>query len=590
MMVKGMRPGSIINHCRVLVCLGFVALAPVAAWAATEMAGDVPAQATLLPDRLDLNSMSQGRATTLDEDYAATQQQYKLSSPNKLNIKLDDLLAEHPGQVLAPTGVEHGLTIADVRARALRNNLSLKVVQFDPQIAQSVLGAERAKFDNIIYASLRRTRENRPLTSGDIVQLKAEDASLDGQLVKLNKAEQQIDYLDGEAGIAIPLRTGGTVRVSTPFERKLTEGALGTDEYRRATRFSISQPLLRNAGIKVNEASIRIADLDRQAVDASTRLQSIRVIALIDKAYWDLYAAWAELEVRQQQYELAARNLEMVRRKVQEGLVASIEASRAEIGVSDRIEALIMAKTRLQLSQRQLQFLLNDPQYTFEGHALIRPQSEPILVHYEFDRDRLVDSAMQGRLELLELELKLAADLNKIEYLQNQTLPLFTLDYSYGALSAGANSLSQAYNSPFDNRFNDWSVGLRFELPMTNEVRRNQLQQAVQQRMQRLATKELQVLTVKREIHDGVDRAEQHWQRMIAARQQVMLAGVNYDGELKQFNEGLRNMTEVLEMLSRLGESQIKEIRALVDYQVALIDVAYTTGTLLGYGQIEFGS
>lgn len=551
-------------------------------------------QPITLPERIDLDAMSVGKES-LEQSTSNTQQQYKLSAPQKLNIKLDDVLnapVAPQAQVpqLALNGVEHGLTLADVRARALQNNLSLKVVQFDPQIAQSALGAERAKFDNIIYASLKRSRENRPLTSGDIVQLKAEDADLDGQLVKLNKAEQQIDYLDGEAGIAIPLRTGGTVRVSTPFERKLTEGSLGTDEYRRATRFSISQPLLRNAGVKVNEASIRIADLDRQAVDAKTRLQSIRIVSLIDKAYWDLYAAWAELDVRRQQYDLAARNLEMVRRRVEEGLVASIEASRAEIGVSDRIEALIIAKTRLQLSQRQLQFLLNDPQYTMEGQAMIRPQSEPILVHYEFETDKLIASAMQGRLELLELELKLAADINKIDYLQNQTLPLFTLDYSYGALSAGTSSLSRAYDSPFDNRFSEWSVGLRFELPMTNEARRNQLQQAVQQRMQRLATKELQVLTVKREIHDGVDQAEQHWQRIIAARQQVMLASVNYDGELKQFNEGLRNMTEVLEMLSRLGESQIKEIRAMVAYQAALIDIAYTTGTLLGYGQVELGS
>ncbi len=551
-------------------------------------------QPITLPERIDLDAMSVGKES-LEQSTSNTQQQYKLSAPQKLNIKLDDVLnapVAPQAQVpqLALNGVEHGLTLADVRARALQNNLSLKVVQFDPQIAQSALGAERAKFDNIIYASLKRSRENRPLTSGDIVQLKAEDADLDGQLVKLNKAEQQIDYLDGEAGIAIPLRTGGTVRVSTPFERKLTEGSLGTDEYRRATRFSISQPLLRNAGVKVNEASIRIADLDRQAVDAKTRLQSIRIVSLIDKAYWDLYAAWAELDVRRQQYDLAARNLEMVRRRVEEGLVASIEASRAEIGVSDRIEALIIAKTRLQLSQRQLQFLLNDPQYTMEGQAMIRPQSEPILVHYEFETDKLIASAMQGRLELLELELKLAADINKIDYLQNQTLPLFTLDYSYGALSAGTTSLSRAYDSPFDNRFSEWSVGLRFELPMTNEARRNQLQQAVQQRMQRLATKELQVLTVKREIHDGVDQAEQHWQRIIAARQQVMLASVNYDGELKQFNEGLRNMTEVLEMLSRLGESQIKEIRAMVAYQAALIDIAYTTGTLLGYGQVELGS
>ncbi len=538
----------------------------------------------------DPETYSDAKAQTLDEGFAESQEKFNLLKP-KLRIDLKEALAE--GRQLSVDIDEtkkQGVSIADIRARALKNNLSLQIVQFDPQIAQSVLGAEQAKFDNIIYASLRRSRENIPRSSGDIINVKSTDPLLNEQLVKLGLAEQQIDYLDGEAGIAIPLRTGGVVTLSTPFERKLTSGALGSDEYRRATRFSISQPLLRNAGREVNEASIRIAELGKQAVDAKTRLQSIRVLSVIDKAYWDLYAAWAELEVRHQQYELATGNLAMVRRMIEEGLVASIEGSRAEIGVSDRIEALIVARTRLQMSQRQLKFLLNDPQYGMEAEVMIRPESDPILLRYEFDRDRLVTLAMQDRLDLLELELQLAADLNQIQYLENQTLPLFTLDYSYGALSTANDSLSGAYRNPFDNRFNDWSVGLRFELPMTNEVRRNQLQQAVQQRMQRLTTKELQQLTVKREIYDALDQTEQQWQRIITSRQQAMLAGVNYEAELKQFNEGLRNMTEVLEMLSRLGEAQVKEIRAVVDYQVSLIDLAYTTGTLLGYSKVEFGN
>ena len=47
-------------------------------------------------------------------------------------------------------------------------------------------------------------------------------------------------------------------------------------------------------------------------------------------------------------------------------------------------------------------------------------------------------------------------------------------------------------------------------------------------------------------------------------------------------------MTEVLETLTRLGEAQIKEVRAISDYQIALIDIAYATGTLLGYSKVQF--
>ncbi|HSF71878.1 MAG TPA: TolC family protein, partial [Methylotenera sp.] len=97
-----------------------------------------------------------------------------------------------------------------------------------------------------------------------------------------------------------------------------------------------------------------------------------------------------------------------------------------------------------------------------------------------------------------------------------------------------------------------------------------------------------QELTVKKEIYDALDQVDQQWQRILAARQQVLIAGINYDAELKQFNEGLRTMTEVLETLTRLGEAQIKEVRAISDYQISLVDTAYATGTLLGYSKFSF--
>jgi outer membrane protein TolC len=353
-------------------------------------------------------------------------------------------------------------------------------------------------------------------------------------------------------------------------------------------RFSVSQPLLRDAGVAVNEASINIAMLDQNATQARTRLQSIRVIAMIDKAYWALNQAWTELDIRRQQYEYASQNLAMVQRRVKEGLSAAIEVNRAEFGVTDRIEQLIVANTNLKLAQRQLKFLLNDAAMPIDGDTGISPTTNPELLHYSFDREKLLNLAITNRLELLETELKLTEDALRVDYLKNQTLPLFTIDYSYGALSNSAGSFGGAYGNTLNGDFNDWYVGFSFEMPVTNEARKARLSRAVEQRLQRLSTKQLQEMTIKREINDSLDVVEQHWQRIIAARQQVGIAGMNYDAELKQFKEGLRTMTEVLEMLTRLGDAQIREIRAITDYQVALIDLSFATGTLLGYSNISF--
>lgn len=486
--------------------------------------------------------------------------------------------------LLKETGLQ--LSIAEVRSRALKNNLSLKVFQYDPVIAQTVVREEEAKFDKIIFAYAKYGDKDSPAFSGDNVEFKSNNPALDAQRLKIDIQEQEKQNLMLEAGIKVPLRTGGTVTLSSPFNRKVTDGQFSSKEYQSALQFSFSQPLLRDAGVRVNEASIQIAAYEQQATQLKTRLQSIRVVAMVDKAYWDLYQAWGELDVRRQQFELANQNLGMVKRRVDEGLTAAIELNRAEIGVADRMEALIIAETNLKLAQRQLQFLIND--INNDTSQAFIPVTPPNLLKFEFDRSKLLSDAQQGRIELLEQEVKLAADLTKIDYLENQTLPLFTLDYQYGALSNTLNSMGDTYRGVLNGQFSDWSVGLKFEMPLTNEARKARLENAVQQRLQRLTTRELQELTVKREIFDALDKVDQNWQRIIAARQQVLIAGLNYDAELKQFSEGLRTMTEVLETLTRLGEAQVKEIRAITDYQVALIDTAYATGTLLGYSKLNF--
>jgi len=223
-----------------------------------------------------------------------------------------------------------------------------------------------------------------------------------------------------------------------------------------------------------------------------------------------------------------------------------------------------------------------------DSATILVPTTRPTLVSFDFDRDQLVKQAQAQRLELLELELKLAADLTKVDYLRNQTLPLFMLDYSYASLGRNTNSFESAIGQAFSGDYSDWSVGLRMEYPIGNEQRLARLERAVNERLQRLTTRQLRELTVQREIYDALDTLQQNWQRIVAARQNVLVAGINYDAELKQFNEGLRTMTEVLETLTRLGDAQVREIRAVTDYQIALIDLSFATGTLLGYSRVDF--
>jgi hypothetical protein len=86
----------------------------------------------------------------------------------------------------------------------------------------------------------------------------------------------------------------------------------------------------------------------------------------------------------------------------------------------------------------------------------------------------------------------------------------------------------------------------------------------------------------------AVDSTEASWQRIMAARQSVLLAAKTLEGEQRQFDAGARTSTDVLDAAARLADEQTNEIHALTDYQVAQVDLAFATGTLLGATKIDW--
>ena len=508
---------------------------------------------------------------------------------NKNNIKALDLKNQNKALDLEINdSIIYDLTLNDIRKKALQNNLDIKIAQFDPKISQDKLNQEKAKFDQTLFVYANYRENKLPSIANDYYLIKSNSASLNNEEIKLNQLPQEQQNISLDMGIKIPLQTGGQMSISSPLMRKKSYGDFGVDEYRNALRFSFTQPLLRNFGENINTTSIKIADNQNIINQQRLKLQSIRIISIVDKAYWELKQAWSILNVRKQQYELAEKNLEMVKMKYDEGLIAKIELNRAEIGIADQIEKLIYAETDLKIKNRQLFYFINNLNDNNNASSMLySPISEPSLIEFNINKNELYSNALKNRIELIEQEIQITNKELETEYFKNQTLPLFALQYEYGALSNTYSNFNKAYSGSLDDNFNDWMLGFKFEVPFTNEARKSRLSQAINEKNKTLQTYELKKLTVKKEIYDAVDVLNQNWQRIKTSRQQVLIAGINYDAELKQFEEGLRTMTEVLEALNRLGDVQIREIQATIDYQVALIDLSFATGSLLGYSNAE---
>ena len=93
---------------------------------------------------------------------------------------------------------------------------------------------------------------------------------------------------------------------------------------------------------------------------------------------------------------------------------------------------------------------------------------------------------------------------------------------------------------------------------------------------------------IRQEVLNAVDQVEANWQQILAARQTSLLNGRLYEAERRQFEQGLRTSTDVLDAQIRFANAQSNEVAALADYQISLVEVAVATGTLLGSDKIRW--
>lgn len=460
-------------------------------------------------------------------------------------------------------------TIEQVRAWTLKNNLDLQVALVDPVIANGSAREEEARWESVFFSNMRFTNLDQPTPT-----------TLVGGEVK----QADIDF-----GVRVPMRTGGEVTVRLPVNRTKTDNQFSTlnPSITSDLELSITQPLLRNAGRRSNTHALRVASLNEGVAESRTKLEVIRQIAAADRAYWRLYAARRALDVAQQQYELASAQLDRARRRADVGDVAEIEIVRAEEGVAQRLEAIITSQNDVLLSQRDLKRIINLPGVTLDTPIMLVPSSDPAPQEFEFHRADLVNQAVDNRMELLELELQLAIDESTVAFERNRALPLFTLDYTYRINGLGG-SFSEAFSLLSNADFRDWVLGLSAEIPLGNEAAKARVQRAILQRLQRLSSIDARRLSITQETLDAMDNIQSGWQRILAAAQSAILAARTLAAEERQFGVGRTTSTDVLDAATRLADAQLAEIRAVTDYEISKVDLAFATGTVLGSARVEW--
>jgi len=157
------------------------------------------------------------------------------------------------------------------------------------------------------------------------------------------------------------LLSGGIVQISAN-ESYLKENAptnILNPSVAPVVQVFIRHNFLQGFGIGVNSRDIRVAGNNIGAARQTFRSQLLNLVANVVNLYWDLVTANEDLKVRQRALDAAQKTVDDTKHQIEIGVVAKVEAYRAEAGLSSRRQELAISNASIRQQENLLKNTLS---------------------------------------------------------------------------------------------------------------------------------------------------------------------------------------------------------------------------------------
>ena len=504
---------------------------------------------------------SPDRWTAFDNLYfSETPEGEDRTDPIELPEKVQPQLIEEPASTFPAEGLTD-LSIEQATMLVLKNNRDLHVRQLNPVIAGTFEQIERGVYDPEVFAELESAEERTNETSrstGTQFSVQGNDTS-------------------AVTGIRQELPTGTMVEATVEQERSISNRSPEQQEARLG--LSITQSLLQGFGPAVNLARVRQAQLGTVASIYELRGFTEALLAETERAYWNFVLANKEIEIFEQSLAVAKRQRDEVELRIEVGILPEIEAAAARAEVARREQLLIEAHSVLEERRLRLLRLINLPP---DGRLdlMIKAGSSP-----DFTPESIAD--LPERVRLAEKmrpdvnEARLRLQQNRLETIVTRNGLLPRLDFFIALGQTGfADTFSESFRELDGNTY-DFSLGLRLSHFLGNRAAEGRDLAARASRQQSIdALENLQQL-VRLDVRLAVNEVERARKQISASRITRILEEETLQAEKERFDVGSSTALLVAQAQRDLLVSLIAEVKAVVSYRIALVNLYLTEGSLL---------
>jgi len=462
----------------------------------------------------------------------------------------------------------------------LQHNLDITISrQTKDTRVQDIIG-EQAKFDPTFSLNGQYNRQVQPLNR-PVFGFSGND------LTTIQKFDQ--NQTSVTADLTQNLLTGANYDLNYSPARTYVSGQntfLFNPAYTGGLAFTLTQPLLRNFGVDINKTFIKIAQNNAKVEEHVFLDRVLTVIATVEQSYWELVFVNENLKVGQLALKAAEELLASNRAKAKAGVMAIVDVLQAQAAVASRVEQVLLAEKAVRDQEDQFRRFLNPSEEDLRQDLRLTPMDKPLQSLEAITLEEAIDMALQKRPEILQASQNVdTSDLN-VQFAKNQMLPNLSFQGTTGLAGLGRDGADMV-NKNLSGDYYNYGAGLVLSFPLGNRAAVSQYNKRQLEGMNAKATLQSIRQQVIVNVREGVRRVQTDFKRIETTRSARIMADKQLQAEVQRLNVGLSTTRFVLDFQRDLATAQGNELRAIVDYNKALSNLARVKATTLDKYSIQ---
>ncbi len=385
--------------------------------------------------------------------------------------------------------------------------------------------------------------------------------------------------------------------------------------YAASLNLSITQPLLRDAGMNPIKRQLKLAMITADSNEAQALVDASSTLAQVEDAYWDLVAAWRSVAIQEEALNQAVQQEQDVVRLAQRGAAPPVTVTESQTQVANFQAQVFSALESVSRLQNQLKGLIvasaDDPMWS----ANLVPSSPVQELPSSKELAAIVAEAQQRRPEVRQVnDQRNEAELDRA-FAKNQALPQANLVVQYmsngfagqlapvpnfeaqscGALPNGCptpppktqGNETQAFHNMWTGAYPAFNIALVMNFPLENNTAKSLKQIANQEEEQ--AHLQMQGLDqrIESEARDALQAYQSALSRLFTTSQARAAAESVYASEVRKFNRHASTTFLVLQRQVELAQARGNELQAQTDLNKAVVELQRVQGTILSDNDVN---